>query len=252
MAFVELAEFPARQFFEVNICPDESDIALHINPRFIRSGDVNTVVCDYKKGDQWLNRVTGDGFPFQQGAEFTITVAFSPGEFLVTLPDATTIRYPNHFDLCEGIPELLYSLRSNLAAPNEPKLLYTHFESDPLEIGQTLKVTGVPRDGAKFFQVDICNDNGEVVLQINPRFNEEKVSFNTHTGGEWKENKVYKEGFPFKHKEEFTITVLFRGEEFLVTLPGGAKITYPNYLGKDKYTRVTVNGEVNFNKIEIK
>ncbi|KAM9780025.1 beta-galactoside-binding lectin-like [Neosynchiropus ocellatus] len=83
--------------FEVNICPDESDIALHINPRFIRYFDVNTVVCDYKKGDQWLNRVTGDGFPFQQGAEFTITVAFSPGEFLVTLPDATTIRYPNHF-----------------------------------------------------------------------------------------------------------------------------------------------------------
>ncbi|XP_053708365.1 beta-galactoside-binding lectin-like [Synchiropus splendidus] len=82
--------------FEVNICPDESDVALHINPRFKRHTDVNTVVCDYLQGGQWLNRVTTEEFPFQQGAEFTITVAFSPGEFLVTFADATTIHYPNH------------------------------------------------------------------------------------------------------------------------------------------------------------
>ncbi|XP_053708549.1 beta-galactoside-binding lectin-like [Synchiropus splendidus] len=127
----------------------------------------------------------------------------------------------------------------------------TRYEGNPFEVGQTLKVTAVPKDGAKFFQVDIGNDNGEVVLQINPRFNDKKVSFNTHTGGEWKENKVYEEGFPFQHKEEFTITVLFKPNEFLVTLPGGPKIQYPNYLGKEKYTCLAVNGEVHVNKIGI-
>ncbi|XP_053707820.1 beta-galactoside-binding lectin-like [Synchiropus splendidus] len=83
--------------FQLNICPDENDVALHINPRFNRNNEVKTVVCNSYQGGKWGdNRVTGKTFPFQQGKEFTITVAFSPQEFVVTLPDKSNIHYPNY------------------------------------------------------------------------------------------------------------------------------------------------------------
>ncbi|XP_030592469.1 beta-galactoside-binding lectin-like [Archocentrus centrarchus] len=81
--------------FQVNIGPSEDTIALHINPRFNAHGDTNTVVCNSFEGGNWCQEQREDCFPFSQGEEFKMVIEFTPSEFVVTLPNDSTIRFPN-------------------------------------------------------------------------------------------------------------------------------------------------------------
>ncbi|KAM9780026.1 beta-galactoside-binding lectin-like [Neosynchiropus ocellatus] len=81
----------------VNIGYSQQDIALHVNPRF----DTNTVVCNACHRGVWGQEVYGNGFPFEHGVEFTITVTFLPDEFLVALPDDSFIYFPNRLGATE-------------------------------------------------------------------------------------------------------------------------------------------------------
>lgn len=56
----------------VNIGPNETDVTMHINPRFNAHGDENTVVCNSCQGGNWGEEVRQGGFPFKQGEEFKV------------------------------------------------------------------------------------------------------------------------------------------------------------------------------------
>lgn len=56
----------------VNIGPNETDITMHINPRFNAHGDENAVVCNSYQGGSWCEEVRQGGFPFKQGEEFKV------------------------------------------------------------------------------------------------------------------------------------------------------------------------------------
>ncbi|XP_053707830.1 beta-galactoside-binding lectin-like [Synchiropus splendidus] len=84
----------ATSRFSLNIGYNEQDIALHVNPRF----ESNTVVCNTRQKGVWGQEVIGCGFPFKQHVEFTITIAFHCGEFVITLPDDIKIRIPNRLN----------------------------------------------------------------------------------------------------------------------------------------------------------
>ncbi|CAG5897664.1 lectin, galactoside-binding, soluble, 2a isoform 2-T2 [Menidia menidia] len=86
---------PDATNFAVNIGPDEQDIVFHINPRFNAHGDENAVVCNSYEGGSWCEEHREGGFPFQQGEEFKIVIDFTPGEFVATLSDGSTITFPN-------------------------------------------------------------------------------------------------------------------------------------------------------------
>lgn len=58
--------------FMVNIGPNETDITMHINPRFNAHGDENAVVCNSYQGGSWCDEVRQGGFPFKQGEEFKV------------------------------------------------------------------------------------------------------------------------------------------------------------------------------------
>ncbi|XP_053708366.1 beta-galactoside-binding lectin-like [Synchiropus splendidus] len=128
----------------------------------------------------------------------------------------------------------------------------THFNCNPFEVGRTLTVNGVANADANFFHVAIGLSVENVVLQIDPRFNDGKVVLNTCQERKWGEHVVHEGGFPFQRGKEFKITVLFKREEFVVTLPDGAQITYPNRLGKEKYCLLTLNGDAEFKNIDMK
>ncbi|XP_053708301.1 beta-galactoside-binding lectin-like [Synchiropus splendidus] len=89
----------ATDRFSVNIGPNDQDIALHVNPRF----QSKTVVCNTREGANWGQEIIGKGLPFQQGVEFTITIAFNCGEFVITLPDSSMIHVPNRLGAYEYI-----------------------------------------------------------------------------------------------------------------------------------------------------
>lgn len=86
---------PEAANFIVNIGPDETDIALHINPRFNAHGDENAVVCNSYQGGSWCEEVRQGGFPFKQGEEFKMVITFTQEEFQVLLSDDSTINFPN-------------------------------------------------------------------------------------------------------------------------------------------------------------
>uniref|UniRef100_A0A3P8SGJ1 Galectin n=2 Tax=Amphiprion percula TaxID=161767 RepID=A0A3P8SGJ1_AMPPE len=86
---------PDATNFAVNIGPNEQDITMHINPRFNAHGDENTIVCNSYQGGSWCEEQRGDGFPFQLGEEFKMSIEFTPSEFVVTLSDSSTINFPN-------------------------------------------------------------------------------------------------------------------------------------------------------------
>lgn len=86
---------PEASNFMVNIGPNETDVTMHINPRFNAHGDENTVVCNSCQGGNWGEEVRQGGFPFKQGEEFKIVITFNPEEFQVLLSDGSTIVFPN-------------------------------------------------------------------------------------------------------------------------------------------------------------
>ncbi|XP_075880111.1 lectin, galactoside-binding, soluble, 2a [Nelusetta ayraudi] len=86
---------PEASNFMVNLGPNETDVTMHINPRFNAHGDENAVVCNSCQGGTWGEEVRQGGFPFKQGEEFKIVITFNPEEFQVLLSDGSTIVFPN-------------------------------------------------------------------------------------------------------------------------------------------------------------
>ncbi|XP_039909005.1 beta-galactoside-binding lectin-like [Simochromis diagramma] len=86
---------PEAGDFAVNIGPGEDRIALHLNPRFNAHGDSNIIVCNSFEGGNWHQEQREQSFPFSPGKEFKIAIKFTPSEFVVTLPDGSTFRFPN-------------------------------------------------------------------------------------------------------------------------------------------------------------
>nr|WCO08195.1 galectin family member 1 [Lateolabrax maculatus] len=122
------------------------------------------------------------------------------------------------------------------------------------KVGQTLTVVGVPKPDAADFAVNIGPDEQEITLHINPRFNahgdENVVVCNSYQGGNWCEE--HREGdFPFRHGEEFKITITFTPTEFQVTLSDGSTINFPNRIGAEKYAFINFDGDVRIKSIDI-
>ncbi|ETE60165.1 hypothetical protein L345_14097, partial [Ophiophagus hannah] len=49
---------------------NESELALHFNPRFDSQGDVKTIICNSRTCGEWGKEIRQSAFPFQQGEEF--------------------------------------------------------------------------------------------------------------------------------------------------------------------------------------
>lgn len=54
--------------FVMNLGKDATHLGLHFNPRFDAHGDVNTIVCNSKKVEEWGAEQRETVFPFQKGA----------------------------------------------------------------------------------------------------------------------------------------------------------------------------------------
>ncbi|XP_058627519.1 beta-galactoside-binding lectin-like isoform X2 [Onychostoma macrolepis] len=121
--------------------------------------------------------------------------------------------------------------------------------------GQTLTLTGVPSADSTNFAINIGDSAEDVALHMNPRFDAHgdqcAVVCNSFQGGNWCEEQRGA-SFPFNQNEEFQIKITFTNEEFLVTLPDGSQINFPNRQGGEKYKYIHIEGEVRIHGIEIK
>ncbi|XP_067372903.1 beta-galactoside-binding lectin-like [Channa argus] len=113
--------------------------------------------------------------------------------------------------------------------------------------GQTLTIAGIPGLKASHFAVNIGPDEQDVALHVNPRFNHyrdyKRVVFNSCQGGSW--GYEIRDGeFPFFHGVEFKIVIKFTGKEFVVSFFDGSNVVFPNRIGLEEYSHITVDGDV--------
>uniref|UniRef100_A0A673YFN3 Galectin n=1 Tax=Salmo trutta TaxID=8032 RepID=A0A673YFN3_SALTR len=80
------------------------------------------------------------------------------------------------------------------------------------KLGQTLTITGIPNSEATHFVINVGNSEDDLWCE-------------EHREG----------GFPFNQGEEFKINITFTKEQFLVALPDGLVIHFPNRQRDENY-----------------
>ncbi|XP_041858277.1 beta-galactoside-binding lectin-like [Melanotaenia boesemani] len=120
--------------------------------------------------------------------------------------------------------------------------------------GQTLTVVGVAKPDATDFALNVGPDEQDITFHLNPRFNahgdENTVVCNSFEGGNWCEEQR-EECFPFQQGEEFKVVIEFTPTEFVVTLSDGSTIHFPNRLGAEKYSVISIDGNARIKSFEI-
>ncbi|XP_025928300.1 galectin-1 isoform X1 [Apteryx rowi] len=89
---------PNAKSFVMNLGKDSNHLGLHFNPRFDAHGDVNTIVCNSKKVEEWGTEHRETVFPFQKGAPIEISFAINPSDVTVHLP-GHQFTFPNRLGL---------------------------------------------------------------------------------------------------------------------------------------------------------
>ncbi|KAF3694415.1 Beta-galactoside-binding lectin 14 kDa lectin Electrolectin [Channa argus] len=121
-------------------------------------------------------------------------------------------------------------------------------------IGQTLTITGIPTLKATHFAVNIGPDEDDVALHVNPRFDyygdQKQVVFNSCQGGSWEE-EIREGEFPFFHGTEFKIVIKFTGKDFVVSFSDGSNVVFPNRIGLQQYSVISVDGDCSITSFAI-
>ncbi|KAF3694419.1 Beta-galactoside-binding lectin 14 kDa lectin Electrolectin [Channa argus] len=120
--------------------------------------------------------------------------------------------------------------------------------------GQTLTIGGVPTLKAEDFSVNICTDDNNIALHVNPRFqyhdDKKKVVFNSCQGGSW-EQEIREGEFPFFHGTEFKIVIKFNGKDFVVTFSDGTNVVFLNRIGLEEYPFINIHGDCSITSFNI-
>ncbi|NXC97411.1 LEG4 protein, partial [Certhia familiaris] len=85
---------PNAKSFVMNLGKDATLLGLHFNPRFDAHGDVNTIVCNSKKVEEWGLRKLSLTFPFA----LQITFDVNQNDVTVRLP-GHQFTFPNRLNL---------------------------------------------------------------------------------------------------------------------------------------------------------
>ncbi|XP_070804539.1 galectin-1-like [Pituophis catenifer annectens] len=90
---------PDCKEFEINLGKDCDNLVLHYNARFDSKGDVNTVVCNSRRGSAWEAEERPPDFPFHHNCEVEITFSFTDKDIRVKTEGSGEIIFPNRLDL---------------------------------------------------------------------------------------------------------------------------------------------------------
>uniref|UniRef100_A0A8C3BFP3 Galectin n=1 Tax=Cairina moschata TaxID=8855 RepID=A0A8C3BFP3_CAIMO len=89
---------PNAKSFVMNLGKDSTHLGLHFNPRFDAHGDVNTIVCNSKKVEEWGAEQRETVFPFQKGTPTEVTFSINPSDVTVHLT-GHQFTFPNRLGL---------------------------------------------------------------------------------------------------------------------------------------------------------
>ncbi|XP_024128166.1 beta-galactoside-binding lectin isoform X2 [Oryzias melastigma] len=121
-------------------------------------------------------------------------------------------------------------------------------------VGQSLAIVGNIKPHAVNFSVNVGHNSQSIALHLNPRFNAfgdtNAIVCNSYQQGKWQQ-EVRPGGFCFFRGENFKLIIKLTSMGFVVTLPNGCQISFPNRLGSGKYNYFSFNGDVRIKSFEI-
>ncbi|XP_060042464.1 galectin-7-like isoform X2 [Erinaceus europaeus] len=89
-----------------------------------------------------------------------------------------------------------------------------------IELGGVVKIRGTVPENADRFHVDLVCSMGQdpdIALHFNPRFNENKVIFNSRKSGSWG-TEEFGHNFPFRYGQAFEVLIITDQEGFKVII----------------------------------
>ncbi|RVE69361.1 hypothetical protein OJAV_G00077370 [Oryzias javanicus] len=123
-----------------------------------------------------------------------------------------------------------------------------------LRVGQSMAIVGTVKPDAANFSVNVGHNDQSIALHLNPRFNifgeTNTIVCNSCQQGKWQQ-EIRPGGFSFYRGENFKLIIKLTSMGFVVTLPNGGQISFPNRFGSEKYSYFTFRGDVRIKSFEI-
>ncbi|XP_016044011.1 galectin-7-like [Erinaceus europaeus] len=122
-----------------------------------------------------------------------------------------------------------------------------------IELGAMVKIRGTVPENADRFQIDLMCSKGQepdIALHFNPRFDQNKVVFNSRKSGSWG-TEEYGHDFPFRHRQAFEVLIITDQEGFKVVI-GDQKYHHFRYrIPLSEVCGLEVSGKVMLESVNI-
>ncbi|KAF6339679.1 galectin 2 [Rhinolophus ferrumequinum] len=119
-----------------------------------------------------------------------------------------------------------------------------------MKLGTTLKIKGKIADDADGFSINLGQATDKLDLHFNPRFGESTIVCNSLDDNKWGQEKR-EDHLCFSPGSEVKFTMTFEKDEFKVKLPDGHQLTFPNRLGHNHLSYLSVQGGFNISSFKL-
>ncbi|XP_048817099.1 galectin-2 isoform X1 [Lagopus muta] len=109
------------------------------------------------------------------------------------------------------------------------------------KVGGTMKIKGHISEDADRFAINLGCKSSDLALHFNPRFKESVIVCNSLCSDNWQQEQRSKH-FCFHKGSTVKIIIEFRGDKFVVKLPDGHEVEFPNRHGYDKISYLNIHG----------
>ncbi|XP_039318963.2 galectin-2 isoform X1 [Saimiri boliviensis] len=120
-----------------------------------------------------------------------------------------------------------------------------------MKLGSTLKITGRIDNGANGFVINLGQKTDTLNLHFNPRFSESTIVCNSLDGNNWGQEQR-EDHLCFSPGSEVKLTVTFESDKFILKLPDGHQLTFPNRLGHSHLSYLGVSGGFTLSSFKLK
>jgi len=126
-------------------------------------------------------------------------------------------------------------------------LPYTEYFPMPATSGSQILVNGTPNGNR--FEVNLLSSQGDIVLHVNPRFDQQEIVLNNAPGGNWgTEEKKYlslQNGVPFQ------MQILMTHDSFKIAFNSQHAADFYNRMPYAQITQVQVKGDLRLDNVQI-
>ncbi|XP_021241179.1 galectin-2 isoform X1 [Numida meleagris] len=120
------------------------------------------------------------------------------------------------------------------------KGMFEMFNLD-LKVGGVMKIKGHISEDAEGFAINLGCKSSDLALHFNPRFNESVIVCNSLCSDNWQQEQRDKH-FSFYKGSTVKLIIEFLGDKFLVKLPDGHEVEFPNRHSYDKISYLNIHG----------